>query len=227
MLDRLCVAFVSALALGAPCSAVHAQTAGGHRLDAGPLSLRLVSAPQPAAQPDPPTPEPDDDAIEEQALRLRYADAGTQWLTLGGAVADDFAGSTDVNLHAAWSRFLVDEVELSVELAAWYFDQSGPDAFGVNPNLVFRWHLFRAETWTVYHDAGIGVLLASDTVPDGGTNFDFMPRLGVGLTYGLDDDTRLQLGLRWHHISNARIHGDGSNPARDGLLLYVGVIRRF
>lgn len=223
MPDRFRVALLLVLLLGAPIPAVRAQSDEGGRLEAGPLALRLAAAPQPEPPPADPTP----DTIEARARELAYADAGSQWLTFGAAAADDFAGATDVNLHVAWSRFLVDEVELSFELGAWYFDQPGPNAFGVNPNMVFRWHLFRGESWTFYHDAGIGVLLASDTVPDGGTNFDFMPRLGVGVTYGLDADTRLQLGLRWHHISNARIHGDGSNPARDGLLLYFGIIRRF
>jgi hypothetical protein len=206
---------------------VHPAAAGpddgqdGYRLEVTPVALCLKA--QPGADSGGRTP----DVIAPEPIKPRYGDKGTEWISFGIAGANDFSSSHDYNIHAAWSRFLVDEVEVSAELAAWYFDQNGPNAFGINPNVVFRWHLYRGENWTFYHDAGIGVLLASDTVPDRGTNFDFTPRLGVGVTYGVDEDTRLQFGFRWHHISNARIQGDASNPARDAPLLYFSLVRRF
>mgnify|MGYP001951235339 CR=1 FL=1 len=47
---------------------------------------------------------------------------------------------------------------------------------------------------------------------------------GIGMTHQISDDgTRLVGGLRWHHISNARIHGDDSNPSRDAPHVYLQV----
>ena len=183
------------------------------------LALRLVV--QPETQPA----EPERASTEPR--RPSFGIEGTQWFTLGAAVGRGFRESTDSNIHAAWSRFLADDIEFATELDAWYFDQDGPNAFGVSPTMIFRWHLVNTGKWTVYGDAGIGILLASDSVPDGGSNVNFMPRAGAGVTYGLTEDTRLQFGLRWHHVSNARITGDESNPARDGPLIYFGIIHRF
>jgi hypothetical protein len=108
--------------------------------------------------------------------------------------------------------------------AAWYHSQPGNDAASINPSVVFRWHFVNTGDWTVYADIGIGFLVASDEVPSTGTTFDFTPRAGVGFTRRLDDsETRLVVGLRWAHFSNARIHGDDDNPSRDDLMAYAGL----
>jgi hypothetical protein len=70
--------------------------------------------------------------------------------------------------------------------------------------------------------------VSTDDVPNDGTSFNFTPRLGVGFTRQLTDSgIRLEGGLRWAHISNARITGDADNPARDSAMLYVGLIFPF
>ncbi|MCC6660059.1 MAG: acyloxyacyl hydrolase [Phycisphaerales bacterium] len=185
----------------------------------GSLSFRLVTQPESQAPPAEPAPIP--------PARLAFGTEGTQWLTFGAAVGRGFRESTDTNIHAAWSRFVADDIEFAAELDLWNFDQDGPNAYGISPAMVFRWHVITEGKWTFYTDAGIGLLIASDSVPDGGSNIDFMPRAGGGVTYGITGDTRLQFGLRWHHVSNARITGDESNPARDGPLIYFGIIHRF
>lgn len=155
----------------------------------------------------------------------RFGAEGSQWWTVGAGVATDFSKATDGSLRGAYSTFLVDDVEFSAELNAWYFNQSGPNAVGLNPAILFRWHFYNEGPWTLFGDIGIGVLLATDSVPRDGTVFNFTPRVGVGFTRELDEltQTRLQVGLRWHHVSNARLLGEGDNPSRDGLLLYAGL----
>jgi len=163
-----------------------------------------------------------------QPAPARFGDQGTDWWDLSAGVAYNFVDSTDWNLRLAWSHFIIENVEFSVELNGWYFNQPGDNAFGINPAFVFRWHFINTGNWSVYADAGIGILLATSAVPEGGTNFDFMPRIGGGFTYKLDDrGDRLQVGLRWHHVSNARIEGDFNNPARDGLMFYTGLMFPF
>lgn len=152
---------------------------------------------------------------------------GTWWITLGTGYAHNLRKDSDYNVHIAASTFLAKELEFSIELAGWYFAQEGPDTGGINPNMVFRWHFWHADDfkWTVYGDVGIGLLFAFDDVPSGGTSFDFTPRAGVGYTTKIfDDDTRLQIGVRYHHISNARIRGDDRNPSRDSVMIYAGII---
>ena len=94
--------------------------------------------------------------------------------------------------------------------------------------MVFRWHFIDRGSWTVFTDAGIGALLATEEVPTGGTNFDFTPRAGLGFTHQLgDSSSRLIVGVRWAHFSNARLTGDDDNPGRDDIMFYGGVILPF
>lgn len=200
------------LGIGAPALAAPpgVDTAPG-------FGVRLVYEPEPPADDAPPAaqaPEP-------------FGTAGQDWITAGLGVAWDPEESTDTNIRLAWSRFLIDNIEFSVELNGWYFNQDGDNASGINPAMVFRWHFYNCGPWTIYGDAGIGVLFATDSVPAGGTDVDFTPRFGVGFTRELNAESRLQVGLRWHHISNARILGDSDNPARDAPMLYAGVMWKF
>ena len=152
------------------------------------------------------------------------------WIGLGGGAAFDFDRDYDFNIYVSAGTFVATDLEFTLELGAWYFEQEGPNTGGIHPNINFRWHFWHDDDrdWTVYADTGVGLLFSFDDTPAGGTSFNFTPRVGVGATFRLDEDeTRLQVGLRYHHISNARIEGDGNNPARDSVMVYAGVIFPF
>lgn len=160
-----------------------------------------------------------------------FGAADSQYWGLTGGIGialEQNDDSTDTNLALTYHRFLIDDVEFIGEIGAWYFAQDGDDAGGVNPGITFRWHFVNRDSWTLYADTGIGLLLATDNVPDGGTSFNFMPRAGGGVSFRLDDrGTRGYVGARWHHVSNARINGDVANPDRDGVMFYGGVMFPF
>lgn len=157
-----------------------------------------------------------------------FGTEGSEWITVGTGVSHDFQGSAGFDAHVSWSNFVVKDVEFSLELAAWYFAQKKQDAAGLNPQMVFRWHFVNNEKWTVFAEAGIGVMFSTDNVPDGGTAFNFTPRAGLGFTRLLNDEgLRLQVGVRWAHISNARIQGDNRNPSRDSAMVYAGLMWPF
>lgn len=153
--------------------------------------------------------------------------AGETRLTIGTGVAIEFEDnddSTDYNLALTWSKFLVDDWEFRAGLGAWYFDQTPDSTWGVSPEIAIRWHFINEEPWSVFGEAGIGLLLAADDVPSGGSSVDFMPRVGVGVTHRINSrGDRLEFGVRWHHISNARTVGDSNNPDRDGLMFFAGI----
>jgi len=163
--------------------------------------------------------------LEELNAIPRYGTAGREWIRAGVTFADDFGASVDVNAFGEWSRFLIDDLELGVQLGVWYHNQPGDNALSLNPNLIVRWHFVNRDTWSLYLMGGIGALIATDNVPDGGTGLNFTPQAGLGFTHRLDAESgiRLDVGLRWHHISNARINGDVRNPSRDALAFYAGV----
>lgn len=156
----------------------------------------------------------------------RFGQAKSKWWTVGAGVAYDFTNATDLNLFGSFSYFLDDDVEFVAELGGWYYTHD--KEAGLNGSMIFRWHFYNDEKWTVFVDAGIGLLGTTDDVPARGTSFNFTPRVGVGFTRKLSDDgTRLLAGVRWAHISNARINGSDENPARDSADLFVGVIFPF
>ncbi len=167
--------------------------------------------------------------LEHRPARVEFGAEGSRWWSLTGGWGhglsdDELNKGDDFNLAGAVSWFIVKDVSVDAELGAWYHSQPGHDALSVNPSMVFRWHFVNTGRWTVYADLGIGFLIATDEVPATGTAFDFTPRAGVGFTRRLgDSDTRLVVGLRWAHFSNARIHGDDDNPSRDDLMAYGGL----
>ena len=166
------------------------------------------------------------DLLAAPAVRFGAKDS-EHWM-LGTTVAPDFFGHTDVSLHGQYTYFIIDDFEVGVEAGLWAIFQTD-DTVGVSSSLVMRYHFFQAERWSAFGEAGMGIILTGDNVPDTGTSFSLMPRVGAGITYQLFDDspTRLITGARWHHISNARISGEAKNPARDAVGLYVGLLFEF
>ena len=189
-----------------------------------------------AAEDAKPPAKPGEYSDAARCCSLGYGRCGSRWWTIGAAFANDFKQASDFNAHLAFSQFLADEFEFAVEVAGWYFHQPGDDTEGVSGSMVFRWHAWHPDDfqWTVFLDAGIGILGAFNNVPDGGTGFNFLPRVGAGFTWALDDSvdgesrgSRLMVGVRYHHISNARIGGDSRNPARDGVAVYAAIVFPF
>jgi lipid A 3-O-deacylase len=211
MIPTLCLTLCAALcALSAPAAAQDSPAT-------------LPEAAAPSSSLDQPA------QLRLQAAATTQADftkKGTQWWTLGLGVAKDSRSLVEGQIFGQYSTFVEDDIEVIAELSVRTFNQDGENATGINPAVVFRWHFWESDeaaTWTAFVDAGIGVMLTTDDVPEEATSFNFTPRAGVGLTYALTEHTRLIAGLRWSHISNARIWGNDDNPGSDALMLNLGV----
>lgn len=141
-------------------------------------------------------------------------------------VEGDWAGNldgTDIGqgrLGIAW--FFVDDFELAFYGSAGYAAESGASGAGVfGGDLQLRWHLFAADTWSVFLSGGCGMIGSSSPVPAGGTNFNFTPSAGVGATIDAWEGTRAYVSVRWYHVSNAGT--SSGNPGFNGLDLWVGL----
>ncbi len=169
-------------------------------------------------------------AAAQAVAAPQYGEPGAWWVSVGGGGgvgADN--NNFDATAFVSLSTFLVQDFELDLEFAGWWFDQDKQDDSGAgNFNLLFRWHFLDKGDWTLFADAGAGVLLATDEIPDGGSEFNFTPRAGVGATVRLGNSpNRLLVGARWQHISNARVFGDSRNPGRDAAVIYAALVFPF
>lgn len=169
------------------------------------------------------------DEPPEAPAAPRFGAEGSWWFSGGAGVADNFNDATDFAVHLGVSYFLADDVEIAGELVFWRYDLEDDSTFGVNPNLVFRWHFVNERSYSLYADLGIGLVFSADDVPDDGTSVNFTPRAGLGMTFLVDETRgwRGQVGVRWAHVSNARVKGDDENPSRDSLMVYAGIIIPF
>lgn len=211
------------------CAMASGQTSGKAEGTSEP-STAPDSAPASTAAPAPASDERAAAAMGESIASRAFGSKGAWWwsVTAQAAFADD---SDDVGASLNAHLFLTDGFEFSVGLRGWGFFQDGEDEAGINPHIGFRWHFILEpveQRYSIYADVGIGLLGATGDVPAGGTEFNFTPRAGVGATIRLGDSpARLDLGVGWHHISNASSFGSDDNPARDSIAIYAGVIFPF
>jgi len=155
-----------------------------------------------------------------------FGRAGQCWLSLSFGVAP--SSQTDSLVQVGYHKFLADRFELGLFLGGWYHDQDENAAASASLSLHFRYHFINEDAWSMYGLVGAGLMGSSHNVPDGGTGFNFLPTIGLGGTVRLGDGpTRLDVGVRWHHISNANINSSGRNPDRDAAMIYVGVMFPF
>ena len=173
------------------------------------------------------------EAPEELATQATFGSDEDVWLTLGAGWAKMFHKDdnyTEGFVSVSW--FLSPDFEVALESGVWYFAQEGADGLGVSALLDFRWHFTGDESparrWTMFAELGVGIVAVDDDVPQSGGDFNFLPRAGVGFTHALGDSrNRLLTGVRWQHLSNARLEGGDNNPGRDGVMFYAGVMIPF
>ena len=160
---------------------------------------------------------------DQPAPVSQFGKEGTSRWNVYGAVAHDFDSSTVGLVSVGLSYFIRDFLSLDGSIDGLYSDQDGPNAGGAGFVLLFRWHVFRnqSNTWSAYMDGGAGMLFSTNDIPATGSSVNFMPQIGGGMSFDVGNDTRLMVGVRWFHISNANTFRD--NPGRDHLEVYAGL----
>ena len=163
-----------------------------------------------------------DDTDDTPSLPTFGAEGSTRWTITGGLGIDTGnTSNTEYGLGVGIQWFLVDDFAFAPALNLWGFSQEGENAFGVGLDLMFQWHFVKGESWSVYGDFGCGLLGTNHNVPSGGSQFNFTPQAGLGVTFDVGQDCRWLVGVRWHHISNASLYQN--NPGRDSVLVYTGL----
>jgi hypothetical protein len=123
--------------------------------------------------------------------------------------------------------YIFDNVSLNAEFSAFHVSQDGPDATISALNLVLRQHLFHRGRFSFFIDAGGSVSIADARTPPAGTYYNYMEVTGIGSTFQLKDNLHLIGGVRYYHLSNARLEGPTRNPSINGMQGYLGLMLRF
>jgi lipid A 3-O-deacylase len=150
------------------------------------------------------------------------AEGSTRWSVNG---MYGFEASTSKNTEYGFGLgiqwFLVDDFAFAPEIRLLGFSQEGQNAFGGSLDFLFQWHFINGNGWSLYADFGCGLLGTNHNVPSGGSQFNFTPQAGMGVTFDVGQDRRWIVGIRWHHISNASLYQN--NPGRDSVMMYTGL----
>ena len=156
---------------------------------------------------------------------------GAAFLSLTGSYLSDVQSHTRENIYSnsvgiGW--YPVTNLGPVAEIPVSVIHQDGPDTVGSGLDLLARYHFFSYEKLTLYADGGAGFLLSGESVPTGGTSFNFVERAGIGFTYQISPHWFLDAGSRVEHLSNAGFRGSEHNPSMNlGVQGYIGIMYRF
>ena len=156
-----------------------------------------------------------------RAAPARFGARDTVRLDVEGDWISDWSNLDIAQGRVGIAWFFADDVEWAIYGQGSAIWQPNQDAAAGGFDFELRWHFVQAEGWSLFAGVGIGMLEATEPVPVGGTQFNFTPSAGVGGTLALDGDTRLYVGLRWYHISNAGT--STNNPGMNGTSLWLGL----
>src|SRR5690606_6648210 len=108
--------------------------------------------------------------------------------------------------HVGFGWYFIDDLAFGFEGILGTFCADDDDATSTGTlgfNLFFRWHPIKRDNWSIYLDLLGGFIYGYESPVEAGTNFNFTPGGGIGMTYRLADQLHLMGGARYIHISNA------------------------
>ena len=169
-------------------------------------------------------------AAVDAASQVTMFPKGTWTLDLYASYSASLAKGESVTTGAAGvSYYFAERHALRAEVVGHFLDNDGDspdadDAWAPGLNIGLRWHFLERDRLTLFIEGIAGLFYGAHNFPQGGTHFNFNEQFGLGATYRIDDNVHFLGGVRYMHISNARIRGEDENPSFDGLGGFVGLL---
>lgn len=151
------------------------------------------------------------------------AEGSSWWSVTGGVSFDDRLGQ--IHLVQAGLGYGVAPdvgVHFGVTLGYAHSLRTKDHVLG-GPEVGAIWRFAQSGRWSGYLDGSAGAVVHEEPLTEESLRFNFDLQAGLGAGYALRGGTLLRGGVRWHHLSNARIRGKPRNLGYDGPLLYAGV----
>ena len=124
-----------------------------------------------------------DPAAPEEA-RPAFGAADSLRLNLIGGVVSNFSNTTGGTARLEFEYFMADRISIvPVAELGWLAQDDADDALLAGGAVLLRWHVVHRADWTIFADAGVGLLYAGAEVPLGTNRIKFAPQIG-GLLIG-------------------------------------------
>lgn len=156
------------------------------------------------------------------ALSLVLPLAAQQRITIsatGGKSITTWHGQADMqtldvelsrDLTAKWEVAGVASAHALWQPRSWFGNQyhdGNENVYGASASLLVRRRFEKFWAFAPYAEAGTGPMWATHQIPQSTSRFNFVTRIGAGVTVG-----RMMIGYRFHHISNG-----GYSPRNPGV----------
>jgi len=156
-------------------------------------------------------------------------DKDTWSLDLAGSYITHIRFSEDyfTTGSARLNYYVIKNLAFTFGVSGYLIDQPDNDATAASLDIGGRLHLLRIDRFTLYFDGGGSRTWSNKAVPEFGTTYNYIGRVGGGVTYRLFDNVHFMAGARYFHQSNGDVHGRINNPSYDGIETYAGLIFTF
>jgi hypothetical protein len=155
---------------------------------------------------------------------------GTWNMTLTGSYVQPIRFSDDrlYNVNISGGYYVIRNTSFNLELSGYYAEQPDYKDTVIGGIGIFgRTHFLQFDKFTIFIEGGGAVNYAEGVVPEFGTRFNFIAKVGPGISYQLKDNLHLIGGARYFHLSNGQIHGRDQNPSYDGVQFWAGLMWTF
>lgn len=205
-----------------PATPVGLPTPGVLRAVLAPLALLAPWLLTGCATPRPPLPAP----LPAGMLRLEGAEFVAVRVHHGIPILqrslfwDGNGEVDDTGVGLQWGHFIAEDVALGVSGNATNWWTPGPDVQSVEIEGLLR--CYPVHDWPLFVSGTSGYQLADHAIPPGGTVWNFSFGFGAGVDLPIAPGTSAQLGVDYHHVSNALGHESPRNPSQNEARLWVG-----
>lgn len=152
-----------------------------------------------------------------------FAEDARWWSVSGGVSVDNRLGQIHL-VQAGLGCVLAPDLGVHAGVTLGYAHAlRTKDHLVGGPQVGAIWRLAHAGRWSGYLEGLAGAVVHEEPMTDESLPFNFDLQAGLGAGYALGGGSVLRGGVRWHHLSNARIRGKPRNLGYDGPLVYVGV----
>ncbi len=168
-------------------------------------------------------------SISRAEFRLLDGDHPLLPLDLAGSYITHIRYSEDyfTTGSARFNYYVIKNLAFTFGVSGYLIDQPDNDATAASFDIGGRLHLLRIDRFTLYFDGGGSRTWSNKAVPEFGTTYNYIGRVGGGATWRLFDNVHLMAGARYFHQSNGDVHGRINNPGYDGIESYAGLIFTF